>query len=47
MWSVPRRFSEPSTAARMFAGPVEHTGATTRVRDNPKLRRQYDLVEEA
>ena len=45
MWSVPSRFSEPSTAVRMFAGLLSRLpGAPTVVGDEAELRRQHDLV---
>jgi hypothetical protein len=47
MWSVPSRFSDPSTATRMLGAAVEDAGAATGVRDNTELRRQYDLIAAA
>ena len=48
MWSVPSRFSEPSTAARMFAGLLSSdAGAAAGVRDEAELGGQHDLVAAA
>ena len=48
MWSVPSRFSDPSTAARTLAGLLSSTpGAAAGVGDEAELRGDHDLVAAA
>src|SRR4051812_13282515 len=47
MRSVPSRFSEPSTAVRMFGAAVEHSSTAAGVRDQPEFRREHDSVAAA